>query len=197
MDLTLLRMSGGVLVPSTPADAEVIRLMPIGTTIQAQGRGRRNPAFHRRFFALLNLTFDYWEPTGGLVSPAEQRILDRFVRYLSRFGASHTLDQAKEEFIDQLASLRVERHGPQAEKSFEVMRKWLTVEAGYFTIVILPDGGMRKEAKSVSFAKMDQAEFSDLYRAVFGVCWRYVLSKQFATEEEAENACAQLMGFAG
>lgn len=66
VDLTLLRMSGGVLVPSTPADAEVIRLMPIGTTIQAQGRGRRNPAFHRRFFALLNLTFDYWEPTGGL-----------------------------------------------------------------------------------------------------------------------------------
>lgn len=70
MDLTLLRMSGGVLVPSTPVDAEVIRLMPIGTTIQAQGRGRRNPAFHRRFFALLNLTFDYWEPTGGLVSPS-------------------------------------------------------------------------------------------------------------------------------
>ncbi|WP_323902633.1 DUF1367 family protein [Aeromonas hydrophila] len=55
MDLTLLRMSGGVLVPSTPADAEVIRLMPIGTIIQAQGRGCRNPAFHRRFFALLNL----------------------------------------------------------------------------------------------------------------------------------------------
>ena len=76
-------------------------------------------------------------------------------------------------------------------------RKWLTVEAGYYTVVMLPDGGMRKEAKSVSFAKMDQTEFSDLYRAVFGVCWRYVLSKQFATEEEAENACAQLMGFAG
>lgn len=112
MDLTLLRMSGGVLVPSTPADAEVIRLMPIGTTIQAQGRGRRNPAFHRRFFALLNLTFDYWEPTGGLVSPAEQGILDRFVRYLSHFGATHAQDQAKEEFIDQLANLRVERHGP-------------------------------------------------------------------------------------
>ncbi|WP_421250110.1 DUF1367 family protein [Aeromonas sp. 600584] len=196
MDLTLLRMSGGVLVPSTPADAEVIRLMPIGTTIQAQGRGRRNPAFHRRFFALLNLTFDYWEPTGGLVSPAEQGILDRFVRYLSRFGASHTLDQAKEEFIDQLACLRVERHGPQAEKSFEVMRKWLTVEAGYYTIVILPDGGIRKEAMSISFAKMGQEEFADLYCAVFGVCWRYVLSLQFSSEAEAEEAVTQLMGFA-
>ena len=171
--------------------------MPIGTTILAKGKGRRNLAFHRRFFALLNLTFDYWEPTGGMVSPAEQGILSRFVRYLAQFGAGNVLNKAKDEFIDQLASSRIERHGPQAEKSFEVMRKWLTVEAGYYTVVMLPDGGMRKEAKSVSFAKMDQTEFSDLYRAVFGVCWRYVLSKQFATEEEAENACAQLMGFAG
>ncbi|MGL6372417.1 DUF1367 family protein [Aeromonas hydrophila] len=65
MDLALLKMSGGVLVPSIPSDAEVIRLMPLGTIIQAQGRGRRNPAFHRRFFALLNLTFDNWELTGG------------------------------------------------------------------------------------------------------------------------------------
>lgn len=197
MELTLLKMSGGVLAPSTPADAEAIKLMPIGTTILAKGKGRRNLAFHRRFFALLNLTFDYWEPTGGMVSPAEQGILSRFVRYLAQFGAGNVLNKAKDEFIDQLASSRIERHGPQAEKSFEVMRKWLTVEAGYYTVVMLPDGGMRKEAKSVSFAKMDQAEFSDLYRAVFVVCWRYVLSKQFATEEEAENACAQLMGFAG
>ena len=197
MELTLLKMSGGVLAPSTPADAEAIKLMPIGTTILAKGKGRRNLAFHRRFFALLNLTFDYWEPTGGMVSPAEHGILSRFVRYLAQFGAGNVLNKAKDEFIDQLASSRIERHGPQAEKSFEVMRKWLTVEAGYYTVVMLPDGGMRKEAKSVSFAKMDQAEFSDLYRAVFGVCWRYVLSKQFATEEEAENACSQLMGFAG
>ena len=87
MELTLLKMSGGVLAPSTPADAEAIKLMPIGTTILAKGKGRRNLAFHRRFFALLNLTFDYWEPTGGMVSPAEQGILSRFVRYLAQFGA--------------------------------------------------------------------------------------------------------------
>ncbi|MCX9134349.1 hypothetical protein OKS68_17915 [Aeromonas veronii] len=29
MELTLLKMSGGVLVPSTPADAEAIRSLPI------------------------------------------------------------------------------------------------------------------------------------------------------------------------
>ncbi|MGL6537868.1 DUF1367 family protein, partial [Aeromonas hydrophila] len=143
------------------------------------------------------LTYDYWEPVGGMVSPAEQGILTRFVRYLSQFGAGHILWKAKDEFIDQLAKCRVERHGPQAEKSFEVMRKWLTVEAGYYTTVMLPDGGVRKEAKSIKFGKMDQAEFADLYRAVFGVCWRYVLNRKFSSEAEAENAVAQLMGFAG
>lgn len=76
------------------------------------------------------------------------------------------------------------------------MRKWLTVEAGYYTIVILPDGGIRKEAKSISFAKMGQEEFADLYCAVFGVCWRYVLSLQFRSEAVAEEAVTQLMGFA-
>lgn len=197
MELTLLKMSGGVLVPSTPADAEVIHALPIGSSIQAKGIGHRNPLFHRRFFALLNLTYDYWEPVGGMVSPAEQGILTRFVRYLSQFGAGHILWKAKDEFIDQLAKCRVERHGPQAEKSFEVMRKWLTVEAGYYTTVMLPDGGVRKEAKSIKFGKMDQAEFADLYRAVFGVCWRYVLNRKFSSEAEAENAVAQLMGFAG
>lgn len=197
VDLTLLKMSGGVLVPSTPADAEAIRALPIGTAIHAKGTGRRNLAFHRRFFALLNLTFDYWEPAGGMVSPAEQGILTRFTRYLTQFGAGPVIVQAKDAFIEQLASSRVERHGSQAEKSFEVMRKWLTVEAGYYTTVMLPDGGVRREAKSISFGKMDQAEFADLYRAVFGVCWRYVLSKQFPSEAEAENAVTQLMGFAG
>ena len=196
MELTLLKMSGSVLVPSTPTDAEAIRSLPIGSFIQTKGSGRRNPAFHRRFFALLNLTFDYWEPAGGMVSPAaEQGILNRFVRYLSHFGSSQALNQAKDEFIELLAINRVERHGPQAEKSFEVMRKWLTVEAGYFTIVMLPDGGMRKEPKSIRFTKMEQAEFSDLYRAVFGVCWRYVLNQQFGSEAEAENTIAKLMGF--
>ncbi|MGL6539411.1 DUF1367 family protein [Aeromonas hydrophila] len=63
MELTLLKMSGGVLVPSTPADVEVIHALPIGSSIQAKSIGRRNPLFHRRFFALLNLTgFDPIDP---------------------------------------------------------------------------------------------------------------------------------------
>lgn len=196
MELTLLKMSGGVLAPSTPSDAEVLRTLPIGSLIQAKGTGRRNLAFHRRFFALLNLTFDYWEPTGGMVSPAEQYLLTQFVRYLSQFGSAKVLSRAQDDFLQHVADTRVARYGAQAEKSFEVMREWLTIEAGYYTVVVLPDGGLRKEAKSIRFGKMEQAEFAHLYQAVFGVCWRYVLSKTFRREAEAEQAVVQLMGFA-
>lgn len=197
MEMTLVKMQGGVLVPSTQTDADAIKGLPMGSMVRAKSSGgQRNLAFHRRFFALLNLTFEYWEPAGGMVSPAEQVILNLFTRYLSQFGSGPVMVQAKDAFIEQLASSRVERHGPQAEKSFEVMRKWLTVEAGYYTTVALPNGGMRREAMSISFGKMKEPEFKDLYRAVFGVCWRYVLSKQFSSEAEADNAVSQLMGFA-
>lgn len=196
-ELTLTKLTGGVLVPLSQTDADTLQALPLGATIHAKASSRRNLAFHRRFFALLNLTFDYWQPVGGVVSRTEQETLGRFVRYLAQYGGNRqVLDQAREAFVCQLADHRASRFGEQAEKSFEVMRKWLTVEAGYYTVVTLPDGSLRKEAKSVRFSRMDQAEFADLYRAVFEVCWRYVLCQQFPSEDEAENAVSQLMGFA-
>ncbi|KAL8195936.1 UNVERIFIED_CONTAM: hypothetical protein K2H54_000210 [Gekko kuhli] len=168
-------------------------------------RGHQAPAADMRSttttmkesFLLTNMTPQLPELNRGSWRILEEKARQWAITYKGRFGAGHILWKAKDEFIDQLAKCRVERHGPQAEKSFEVMRKWLTVEAGYYTTVMLPDGGVRKEAKSIKFGKMDQAEFADLYRAVFGVCWRYVLNRKFSSEAEAENAVAQLMGFAG
>ncbi|RSB30806.1 DUF1367 family protein [Enterobacter cloacae] len=34
----------------------------------------RNYLFHKRFFALRNLGFEYWTPTGGSITPAENSI---------------------------------------------------------------------------------------------------------------------------
>ena len=51
-------------------------------------------------------------------------------------------------------------------KSFDAVRYWLTVKAGYYDVVGLPNGKVRIEPKSVSFAKMDQDEFERLYSAM-------------------------------
>ncbi len=44
---------------------------------------------------------------------------------------------------------------------------------------------------------MDEVEFQQLYKSALDVLWRWILSRTFRTQEEAENAAAQLMSFAG
>lgn len=34
---------------------------------------------HRKFFALLNLGFDYWQPSGGAISPADKKLVHRLI----------------------------------------------------------------------------------------------------------------------
>ena len=41
----------------------------------------RNPAFHHSFFALLNLGFEYWDPTGGAISSNERKLVTGYVKY--------------------------------------------------------------------------------------------------------------------
>jgi len=45
------------------------------------------------------------------------------------------------------------------EHTFNNTRKYLTVKAGYYNVNGYPDGSVRVEAKSISFANMDQDEF--------------------------------------
>ncbi|EEJ7564051.1 DUF1367 family protein, partial [Salmonella enterica subsp. salamae] len=61
----------------------------------------------------------------------------------------------------------------------------------------LPDGTLRKHPRSIAFSSMDEAEFQQLYKSALDVLWRWILSRTFRTQREAENAAAQLMSFAG
>lgn len=57
--------------------------------------------------------------------------------------------------------------------SFDQFRRALTIEAGYFDDLRLLDGTTQREAKSLSFAKMDDLEFGAFYNALQDV----ILSK--------------------
>lgn len=61
MHLVLLKTIQG-FVPDNPATIEAFSKIKIGQTIHGEFRRMRNPGFHRKFFALLNLAFEYWEP---------------------------------------------------------------------------------------------------------------------------------------
>ena len=196
--LQLIKQSSGILIPATPETSDFLHSKcKLGAVLVADFKQVRNPAFHRRFFALLNLGFEYWEPTGGAISSNERRLVNGYARYLAAFGGNESaLMDAAEQYLEQVASRRI-TNGISLCKSFDAYRAWMTIEAGHFDTIQLPDGTLRKHPRSISFASMDETEFQQLYRAALDVLWRWILCRVFRDQREAENAAAQLMNFAG
>ncbi len=192
-ELSFIKTSGG-LAPHTEHDKATFDKWKLGAVIVGNFKQVRNPKFHRKFFALLNLTFDYYEPSSGVLTADEKRIATKIFMTLDNhnnkngFFINFGREFMRSESEERRATIE------SIEKAFEPFRKWLIVEAGYFdeTHVL---GGIVKEAKSISFAKMDDIEFSQLYKSVFDVCWRFVLSRVFSSESEAEEAAVSLLNF--
>lgn len=59
MEMMLLRTPQG-FVPANDGEAEKCRKVKLGATIRAEVAQVRNAAFHRKWFALVNLAFDVW-----------------------------------------------------------------------------------------------------------------------------------------
>ncbi|EJY0882929.1 DUF1367 family protein [Vibrio cholerae] len=197
MSLSLVRSKTGGLAPLSPEDEEVLRRYAIGEVIEFPKLPSkvRNPQFHKKYMALLKLGFDYWEPKGGTVCPNEDRLLKNFVAYLSKeLGHGDVLSEYESEFMYQM---QAKRSAYAVEKSFLAYRRWVAVEAGFYTVIILPNGAIRKEPKSISFAKMDDHEFQELYRASFNVIWQQIVRPggYLGSEQEMEKIVNQMMGY--
>ena len=196
IEAAVVRTPAGTLAAATAADAEILRGLKAGRAYrvkvtQLSGRSYRH---HKLFFGgLLPLAYEYWQPTGGLVGKAERETVQWVVRNMARqTGANEAvLQEAAEQFLQTLARLRAEKYGAVLQ-SMEAFRKWLTVEAGYFDVYETP-AGIRKEAKSISFAQMDQEAFNGFYRACFQVAWNMMLSGKFDSEEAALRAAEEMM----
>ncbi|MGL9720114.1 DUF1367 family protein [Symbiopectobacterium sp.] len=194
--LSLIKHSSGILIPATPETSDFLQSkVRLGAVLVAEFKQVRNPAFHRKFFSLLNLGFEYWEPTGGAISSNERRLVTGYARFLATFGGNTgALLDAAEQYLERIADRRV--GSISICKSFDAYRAWVTVEAGHYDAIQLPDGTLRRHPRSISFASMDETEFQQLYRAALDVLWRWILSKSFRSPQEAENAAYQLMEFA-
>ncbi|HID9453672.1 TPA: DUF1367 family protein [Serratia marcescens] len=189
------KTAGNLLVPTTREARDFLQSKKIGSILYADFKQARNPAFHRKFFSLLNLGFEYWTPAGGAVSPFEIQFLRGYIKRLARYvddvGVFHAV---ADEYLLLVGDKRAERL--TVAKSFHAYRRWVTVEAGHFDLVLLPDGSVIKEPRSISFANMDELEFNDLYRSAINVLWNHILHKTFKSQLEAENVAAQLMEYA-
>lgn len=60
-----MKVGSGLLAPADPAAEAMIQSMRIGEEVALDAKKARNARFHRKFFALLGLAFDAWEPAAG------------------------------------------------------------------------------------------------------------------------------------
>lgn len=84
----------------------------------------------------------------------------------------------------------------QPEKNFEQFRKDVTILAGFYTVDTRLDGSVRVNAKSISFAKMSEDEFAELYNKVINVLLKRIFT-QFTKEEVIRMAEEEILSFAG
>ncbi|HCP5563894.1 TPA: DUF1367 family protein [Escherichia coli] len=192
---SFIRVSGGSLIPATPDTQRWLteRVKP-GAVVYADFKQARNPAFHRKFFSLLNLGFDYWHPSGGAISPTERELVHGYVKLLAYYGGH---GDVMAELADQYLLDESEKRAGNisAVKSFEAFRAWAIMEAGFYDVHQMPDGSLMRVPRSISFVAMDDLEFGQLYSAVLDVLWNYILFRTFASQEAAENAAAQLLDY--
>lgn len=87
----------------------------------------------------------------------------------------------------------IEYKGKPVQKSKERFRADVIIEAGYWHPVMDIRGNVRPEPDSISFAGMDEDEFSVFYNKAQEVLLNRVLRNY--TKEDLDNVVAQLMNF--
>lgn len=125
-DLYFTKLNG-MFLPSSESDAEIISALPNGEMYRVKIEKPRNSKFHRKYFALLDILFDLFNPP-----PVE-------------FAGS------------------VFREPQIVLKNRERFRKDIAIACGHYDLVVNIKGEVRAEAKSISFSKMDEVEFAQLY----------------------------------
>lgn len=197
IEAAVIKTPAGTLAPATVADAEILRELKMGKAYRVKVTQMSNRSYrhHKLFFGgLLPLAYQYWQPTGGMVTEGEKKLVEQFARRLESLHNSGGLFlEFAEAFVLQVAAKRGEKVGAVLQ-SQEAFRRWLTMEAGYVDLYETP-GGIRKEPKSISFASMGQEEFNAFYRNCFQVAWNLMLQGKFESEEAALRAAEEMMEF--
>jgi hypothetical protein len=85
--------------------------------------------------------------------------------------------------------------GMPIEKNFDQFREDITILAGFYEQTFNLKGEMKMRAKSISFANMEDDEFSELYEAVLTVLLREVCTK-YAGRDELDAVVNRVMDFA-
>ena len=73
------------------------------------------------------------------------------------------------------------------EKTFEGVRKYLVVKAGYYDVIGYPNGSVRPEAQSLAYGNMSEEKFEEVYSAVIDAALK-ALPANWSDEDKNELA---------
>jgi len=138
---TYLTKTQAGLLPADPPTEEWYRKLKLGDVVSQDSTVVRNPKFHRKYFALLQVGYENWTP--GEID--------------SKYGTP--------------------------AKNFDRFRKDVAILCGYYDMVIRLDGSTRAEAKSISFANMEEDEFEKLYSATIDLFLKRIYDSSMTAEE--------------
>ena len=62
MEAHFIKLPNRCLIPATEQDEELLSKIKAGDPVKLTYTRPRNYHFHKKYFALLNLAYDYWEP---------------------------------------------------------------------------------------------------------------------------------------
>jgi hypothetical protein len=160
--ITLVKLPDGSLRGMSEADQVAyknfktrLNKLEEGELCSIEAKLPRNSRFHRKFFAMLNLGYDAWEP------------------------------QRKHKSYK----------GREVQKNFEIFRSDVLIAAGFYEQTFGLDGRLRLEAKSISFAKMEEPEFNEVYNRCLDVLLQDVL-RTYAGREEVNQVVEKMLRFA-
>lgn len=199
MEIVLIKTDSGTFAPATDIDySESAKIQP-GQAIRVEAKRikPRSLQHHRLYWSgLIELIAQYWEPKESFLASHERDVMNNFVKWLKASGTSEDSVQAVSDILklyaDSLEESRADKL-PPAEVSKQAIHEWLKLETGHWDYIDTPKGKMRK-ARSINFNAMDQHQFNEFWIRAVNVAWRFVLSRQFESETDVNNAIDQLMG---
>jgi hypothetical protein len=118
--------------PVDDAAKRILKRYQFGETLELENTIKRNVLFHRKFFAMINLTF----------------------------------------------------HNQDITKNENDFREAVTIAAGFYHYQKQIDMTEIKRADSISFSKMDDISFENVYNKVFDVCLKILGCKSEELESE-------------
>ncbi len=143
----------GCLIPASESDVEKLATLTEGVMYRAEIVKPRNYKFLQKFFVLLDVLFNIFEPP------------------------------------------KKEYKGIPAVKNRTRFRHDLTISIGYYEMVYKINGDMVAQAKSISFANMEEVEFDGVYNRTIDYALAKIAIGDGRSKKQIDNWVNSILDF--